>query len=80
MLTTSNGGFLNPFRSVQVYEKIEPPTQLFYNFDEWELPTGAVAEMVQGEPTISCPQELSGLPQGDFIRGAFFANRAQIPG
>ena len=60
MLATSNGRFLNPYRALQVYEKIEPPNELFYDFDEWDLPLGARAEIVQGGPTISSPHELSG--------------------
>ena len=60
MLYASDGRFLNLLRALQVYAKIEPPTQLYYNFDEWELPLGAEAEIAHGEPTISFPQELSG--------------------
>ena len=33
---------------------------MFYNFNEWELPQGAVAGMEIGKPTISFLQELSG--------------------
>ena len=60
MLTTSNGRFLNPYRALQVYESVEAPHKFFYNYDEWELPSGASASLVQGEPTISFPFELSG--------------------
>ena len=60
MLVTSNGRFLNPFRALQVYEEIGAPNKLFCNFGEWELPVGATAEIVHGEPTISFPHELSG--------------------
>ena len=52
MLATSNRRFMNPARAVQVYEKIDAPSHMFYNFNEWELPQGAVVEMAQGEPTI----------------------------
>ena len=60
MLTTSNGRFCNPLGAVQIYEEIEAPHKIYYNYDEWELPRGAEANMVQGEPTISFPFELSG--------------------
>ena len=60
MLAMSNGRLVNPFRAGQVREKIDKPDRKLRNFNEWELPTGATAEMVQGEPTISSPQELSG--------------------
>ena len=60
MLTTSNGRFLNPHRALQVYESVEAPHKIFYNYDEWELPTGASASLEQGEPTIAFPFELSG--------------------
>ena len=60
MLVTSNGRFLNPNRALQIYEGIAAPHKIFYNYDEWELPLGAEASMVQGEPTISFPFELSG--------------------
>ena len=60
MLAASNGRFLNPFRALQVYEKIGAPDELFYNFGEWELPFGAKAEIAQGEPTIAFLFELSG--------------------
>ena len=60
MLVTSNGRFLNPNRALQIYEEIEAPHKIYYNYDEWELPSGAEANMVQGEPTISLPFELSG--------------------
>ena len=60
MLVTSNGRFLNPNRALQIYEGVEAPHEILYNYDEWELPPGASANMVQGEPTISFPFELSG--------------------
>ena len=60
MLVSSNGRFLNPFRALQVYEEIGAPNKLFYSVGEWELPVGASAKTVQGEPTISFPFELSG--------------------
>ena len=60
MLVTSNGRFLNPNRALQIHDGIEAPHEIFYNYDEWELPPGASANMVQGGPTISFPLELSG--------------------
>ena len=60
MLTTSNGRFLNPHRALQIYESIEAPHTIYYNYDEWELPPGAHAHLVSGEPTISYPFEQSG--------------------
>ena len=60
MLATSNGKFLNPFRAVQAYDGIGRPDHKFHNIDEWELPRGAMAEMIQWGPTISVPQELFG--------------------
>ena len=54
------GDLSTPFRAVQVYEEIGRPDNKFYNFDEWELPRGAAAEIIQGEPTVSFPRELSG--------------------
>ena len=77
MLATSNGRFVNPFRAVQVYEKIDNPNRKLYNFNEWELPTGATAEMFQGEPTISSPQELSGQLNRIYAR---FVWSKEIPG
>ena len=46
-------------------------------FNEWELPTGATAEMFQGEPTISSPQELSGQLNRIYAR---FVWSKEIPG
>ena len=60
MLSTSNGRFLNPHRALQIYESIEAPHTTYYNYDEWELPPGAEAHMIGGEPTISYPFEQSG--------------------
>ena len=51
---------INLLRDVQVYGEIGRPGHKFYNFNEWELPRGAMAEMIQWAPTISVPQELSG--------------------
>ena len=77
MLATSNGRFVNPFRAVRVYEKIDNPDRKLYNFNEWELPTGATAEMFQGEPTISSPQELSGQLNRVYAR---FVWSKEVPG
>ena len=60
MLITRNGRFLNPNRALQIYEEIEAPHHIYYIYDEWELPSGAEAHVVSGEPTISYPFELSG--------------------
>ena len=60
MLAARNGKFLNPRRGVQIYEKLDGLEPKFFNYQEWELPPGATADMVQGEPTISFSQELSG--------------------
>ena len=77
MLATSNGRFVNPFRVAQVCEKLGNPGRKFYNFDEWELPQGASAEMAQGEPTISFPQELSGQLNRIYAR---YVWSKEIPG
>ena len=53
MLATSNGKFLNPHRAVQIYEKLAAFEPKCYNFQEWELPIGAAADVAQWEPTIS---------------------------
>ena len=60
MLHSSNGRFLNPRRALQIYESIEAPHTFYHNYDEWELPPGATASLVSGEPTISYPFEQSG--------------------
>ena len=60
MLTTSNGRFLNPHRALQIYESVEAPHTTYHNYEEWELPPGAHAHLVSGEPTISYSFEQAG--------------------
>ena len=76
-LATSNGEFLNPFRDVQIYEKLDGLEPEFYNLEEWELPLGAAADMAQGEPTNSFSQELSGQLARSYAR---FVWPKEIPG
>ena len=77
MIATSNGRFLNPQRALQIYEEIEAPHTLYYNYDEWELPPGAEAHMISGEPTISYPFKQSGQLNRLYAR---FVWSKEIPG
>ena len=49
MLAASNGKFLNPQRAVQIYEKIDDVKSKFYDYEIWELPAGATADMFSRE-------------------------------
>lgn len=48
---------LNPNRAVRIFELFERPAKKFYDNTEWELPEGAVAELVQGDVTIALPRD-----------------------
>ena len=49
MLAASNGKFLNPRRAAQIYEQIDDVKSKFYDYEIWELPAGATADMFSRE-------------------------------
>ena len=52
-----NGRLLNPNRAVRIFGEINDSTKRYYNFEEWELPEGAQAQLNQGEASILLPNE-----------------------
>ena len=63
MLAASNGKFLNPQRAVQIYEKIDDAKSKFYDYEIWELPAGATADMFSRELSgqLARSSDLSGV-------------------
>ena len=63
MLAASNGKFLNPERAVQIYEKIDDVKSKFYDYEIWELPAGATADMFSRELSgqLARSSDLSGV-------------------
>ena len=49
MLAASNGKFLNPQRNVQIFGQTDDVKSEFYDYEIWELPAGATADMFSRE-------------------------------
>ena len=59
MWAAQNGRFLNPNRAAQVFEEISDSGRRVCNYEEWELPEEAHAQLIQGEATILFPHDVA---------------------